>query len=944
MKKNSLLPFFLLLLSHLSYSQGWEYLMEIDGVRSETDELIPTTDGNYLLAGFQSGIVADSFGHFVTKITEDGQPLWRRILPNNPGGLYELAELTNNRYLSFSPYENFNSSYLGMLRLLDASGNTISEVDIVENSSGWISRTKIIPQSDGGFILAYIRNNAAEFFRFDTNLNSIAYSIPGITDGQLVDQLSNGNLIWWNNEAGSITIFETTISGLPVQQSTYPWTEDAEHLIYDNGKITFVAEESTNGTTSVLRLVRFDNTQNLISADTIWNGDYADALSMTPFTNGYLISGFTGPNPDPTGGFGWVVQTDLNGQVDYTYVANNRPGPSSFEKAIPSQVAGAIISGWYEGVVDPPTTSYTIKLDPNGVLFSNLVSGVVAIDNLSNCTPDSGETPAKDWLVMARKNGSLFASDLTDANGYYQMSLDTGTFSLILVAKSTYWEFCENNVPLTFATSNENATQDFLLFPDISCPDMSITVTSPWVQECETETIYVDYCNNGTGFGQDAYIEISLDSMLMPVSSSIPWSNISADNVVTFDLGDVAPFECGSFVLNVFLPCGAPGGASYGIQGHIFPDTICGSVDGAYSGALINSLGLCSNDSVGFVLRNVGVNAMTDQLGYFIVEDAVLITQGTIPLLQPQEDFLHTFPANGSTFTLIHEQVDKAPQMSAPIRVVEGCGTDAGGNHSMGFGNQFPAGDLDNFLDLDRTINLSTPQPNTLMTAPKGYDPEHFISPGATVEYMIPFQNLGSETVDRLVIKDSLSGPFDLVSLNALTSSHPYHVRMEGEGVMVFEFDDIQLPSASDDPLLSRGFLSFQITTDKEAAVGSVLTNNVSLKFDETEAIFPDQIFHTLGQDFVEVIIVKTDHPVLDNIQVSIAPNPVQDFAVFQIENHEADTYQLDIFDLRGSRVSSTTFANQQVTIQRGQLPAGLYIYHLTSDDGLVHTGRLICR
>ncbi len=942
MKKQLTLIFFLpLFCFQMLQAQGWEYVLDEPGIVSFGYDITPVADGNYLASGFQSGIVSDSFGLFIVKLSEEGDLIWRRNYPNNPGGGQTIVDLIGDRSLSISPGLNINAR----LRIIDDNnGSLIATRELTNLLTGNLRYNKVIPQADGGFIIGASSSNSTDIYHFDANYNEVFYDSLGIqagpkstSTGPLYTQLANGNLIWLTWDEDNIFIEETDQFGAPVQTQAIPWTENVRHLSYDNGEVYFTSTTSTF-TDAVSTLVRFDSNQNLISQDTIWNGVYFEPRSLAKTTDGYLVGGFTGVNPDPTGGTAVIIKTDLQSNVVYTHIADNRPDASIFVDVIPSQTEGAIAVGSANDAIK----GYIIKLDKDGVLFNNTLSGTLAVDDISDCVFTAGETPVNNWLVTANKNGAFFGADFTDEFGAYTLQLDTGNFVITVIPQNNYWDFCFNDIPVSFTGNNQTATQDFLIAPDIMCPDLSVNALIPWVTACSQSTIYIDYCNNGTTTANSAYVEVALDSFLTANSSSIPWSGISTDNIVTFDLGDIDPFECGSFTLDVSLPCDGSVTSSYGVEVHIFPDTNCDPLNPGYSGAYIESTTLCNPDSVGFKLRNVGTNAMDMPLDFFIVEDAVLMTEGDVPLLQPQQDIVYAFPANGSTYTLIHEQVDMAPGLSVPIRIIEGCGLNSGGLYSTGFASQFSMGDEDAFLDIDRPINILNPVSNTTLVHPKGYGNENFLAPNSSIEYLLAFQNTGTSTANKVVLRDSLSADFDLTSIKALTASHDFTFRMDGPQVMVFEFDNIQLPTSASDPAASQGFLSFQIKPQATSPIGTILTNDATIQFDDQSPLLVDQVFHTLGEDFIEVLIVTSDHPVLKDIEVSVYPNPTSDVATFEIKNHEAEEYQLEVFDLNGRLIHAANFLNEPVRILSKQLPSGLYVYKLRSADGFFSTGKLI--
>ena len=129
---------------------------------------------------------------------------------------------------------------------------------------------------------------------------------------------------------------------------------------------------------------------------------------------------------------------------------------------------------------------------------------------------------------------------------------------------------------------------------------------------------------------EDAYVEVSLDTLLTYVSSTLSLvSNV--DNVLTFDLGDVDMNACGDFKITVLVGCdNTLLVQTHCTTAHIYPDDLC-KVDELWSGASVDINANCLGDSIQFLITNVGGVATSEALRYSIVEDQVILLQGDFP-------------------------------------------------------------------------------------------------------------------------------------------------------------------------------------------------------------------------------------------------------------------------------------------------------------------------
>lgn len=78
---------------------------------------------------------------------------------------------------------------------------------------------------------------------------------------------------------------------------------------------------------------------------------------------------------------------------------------------------------------------------------------------------------------------------------------------------------------------------------------------------------------------------------------------------------------------------------------------------------------------------------------------------------------------------------------------------------------------------------------------------------------------------------------------------------------------------------------------------------------------------------------VATDESKLNNIAVDIFPIPFQNQLTINVLENEVLTYDLDIFNLLGQKIFSTTI-NQSITIDTTFMPQGTFIIHLTNKNG----------
>ncbi|MBK8427474.1 MAG: hypothetical protein IPL27_16535 [Lewinellaceae bacterium] len=91
-------------------------------------------------------------------------------------------------------------------------------------------------------------------------------------------------------------------------------------------------------------------------------------------------------------------------------------------------------------------------------------------------------------------------------------------------------------------------------------------------------------------------------------------------------------------------------------------------------------------------------------------------------------------------------------------------------------------------------------------------------SQGEEIEYLIRFQNTGTDTAFTVMIMDTISTLFDITSLRPGASSHPYTFNLLGQGVAQFVFSNIMLPDSNVNEVASHGFVKLTIAPKNRPA------------------------------------------------------------------------------------------------------------------------------
>lgn len=581
--------------------------------------------------------------------------------------------------------------------------------------------------------------------------------------------------------------------------------------------------------------------------------------------------------------------------------------------------------------------SYVLEESPDECAT---LEGYVLADWNTNCTKEvSDDDLANFTLRITDASGDEFYT-YTDVNGFYRVELYAGTYTLEVITPNNLWSPCQASYTVTL-NQNETQERDFLLQPEAICPAMSVDLGVSFLRRCFNNQYWVQYCNQGTADATDAYVDIQFDDFLSVTGASIPFTDLG-NNLLRFDLGDVPFNQCGGFSVTVLVSCDATLGQSHCTEAVIYPTGTCEPANPLWSGASLQVQAECNGDSLEFSIRNVGTGITSDPLSYVIIEDAVMFMNAPPPaiFLGPGEEHPFKVPANGATWRVEVTQEPFHPGQSTPLQTLEGCAN--GAPFSIGFVNQFSQGDEDPWVDIDCSTNIGSYDPNDKQGFPLGYGTDRYIKPNTDLEYLIRFQNTGTDTAFTVVIRDTLSPWLDPATIRPGASSHPYTFAFYGDRNIKFTFDNILLPDSSTNLDASNGFVSFRIAPKSAVPLQTDILNSAAIFFDFNEPIITNTTTHRIGEDF---IFLSAWHPFRADLDLRMIPNPVVQTAVLELRGLDGlQEWQVELRDATGRSVRTENASGEQWPFERGNLPAGLYLLEVRSKGQLLGRGKVVLR
>lgn len=193
-----------------------------------------------------------------------------------------------------------------------------------------------------------------------------------------------------------------------------------------------------------------------------------------------------------------------------------------------------------------------------------------------------------------------------------------------------------------------------------------------------------------------------------------------------------------------------------------------------------------------------------------------------------------------------------------------------------------------------------------------------FLSLSEPLTYQINFQNTGSDTAFRVVLRDTISNSLDLTTFTMLSASHPYEINILGERGIEWIFKNILLPDSSTNEPMSHGFVKYSIKPNSSIPLNTSIFNSAAIYFDFNDPVFTN----TLETRYVKTYSSLSE---LSEVQFSVVPNPAMDY--LHLNNIKSLPADVSITDLTGKRVKSYHIStSKEATLNISDLQKGVYL------------------
>lgn len=876
-----------------------------DGFDELAFDVAQLSDGNFVIVGYIRPTQDAATDIYLLKINPFGKKLWHRIIGGSfndqaksvvalPDGGFAITGFTSTDGIQTEVLVSRFTNEGDQLweQIFGGDKDDIGASIAIESNQLFVLSNRVNPNgSDSDIFLNQLDLNGSLGWNIKSgvsNVKDLGNDLIGTRDGNLLIAGERGNV-------GQVYLAKYSQSGTLLWEKSFggPLGDDAKAVVEDaEGNLIITGSVETSEINVDLLLAKTDSEGNLI-----WSRNHGRADEFFESGNGVAINALTG-------------QYLISGSLGRF---------SSFDNDI-----------------------LLLKADRAGAILTNHIKGRIFFDENEDCGEQANEKGLAEWIVVAEKDGAeYFAS--TDKDGNFDLRVDTGFYTVTVIAANDHWMPCFEMYDVLLQDSYEEAQVDFSIQQAKDCPYPEVKVSTSNLSSCTTVEYEINYLNHGPVVANDAYVEVNLDEELTYLSGEIPFVKVEG-NKYTFNLGNLNPLEKGRFTINVNVDCqGVLEAQAAKVTAEIFPESDCEEVPEGWDQSDLKVETICEGDKVAFRIINSGMGDMQVASKSFVIEDDVMFAEEPIQL-ESEKDTLMRFEKNGSSYRIIVEQTAFHPARTMTTTASEGCVTE-GQEYSTGKVLMFPEDEELNNIDID-VEEIIDSEIATLRGYPKGYQ-DSILENKTDITYKIVFRNNGVDTLDRVVIRDTLSEYLDPTTVKSGVSNFPFTLEVTAERVVKITFTDLQLiPNSSagavDD---NSGFVTFSVSQKPDLPPGTVIENSAAIFYGLNAPERSNSKVYVVGTFPGFVQMTTSNNQIFwPGASVSVTPNPFIDQAIIEIKGVEMKETTLNVFDAMGRLIKTQKGYGNQIRMSRGNLTSGLYFYQLLNEKELINTGKIIVR
>lgn len=200
------------------------------------------------------------------------------------------------------------------------------------------------------------------------------------------------------------------------------------------------------------------------------------------------------------------------------------------------------------------------------------------------------------------------------------------------------------------------------------------------------------------------------------------------------------------------------------------------------------------------------------------------------------------------------------------------------------------------------------------------------------LEYIVHFQNTGTDTAFTVRVEDELEENLDIETFEMLSASHSYDYEVKGRKI-IWTFEDIQLPDSGTNFDASHGYLKFRIIADTNLTLGDTIYNSVDIFFD-----YNPPVVANLATPIIEKPIFIGDREFsVNSATITVFPNPTKSIVQLNIASEIDGDIEIMLYSLSGKLLNSiqgeVKGGSMNTSLDLDHYNSGVYFVQFTGTD-----------
>ncbi len=224
------------------------------------------------------------------------------------------------------------------------------------------------------------------------------------------------------------------------------------------------------------------------------------------------------------------------------------------------------------------------------------------------------------------------------------------------------------------------------------------------------------------------------------------------------------------------------------------------------------------------------------------------------------------------------------------------------------------------------------PNDKQVFTSTREMENIYIIGADEWMDYVIRFQNTGTDTAFNIVVTDTLAAELDMASFQQGAASHPFTVAFKQGRVVEWTFPNILLPDSNVNEAASHGLVSFRIKPVLPLLPETLISNTANIFFDFNPPV--------ITEPSVLAAEVSTRVPDANATSVRIHPNPAS--TAIRVVSSAQPLSSIRVMGTDGREIRMVPANSMSVDLDVSALSIGAYIIETVSNDGSVSRTRFI--